>query len=1786
MALGSAASTSAKAAPIIEGYRLVEELASGDFSTLVYRGVRQADEAPVVLKLLRKACATALERANFQWEYDLLRNLGIPGIVHVYDLIFYEGCPVIVLEDKGGQSLADALKKRPFALGEALEYAVQLAGTLDQLHRAGTLHGGLRPSCIVLSKAGQAILTDFSHSTDHAGLRPAPRAVGLLVGRLAYISPEQTGRMNRSVDDRSDLYSLGVTLYQMLTGAVPFSGNDPLALIYAHLATPPTPPSEASPAIPNVLSALIIKLLAKNAEDRYQSAFGLKADLEECLQQWRTTGSIRHFELGRRDLPRELRIPERLYGRDRESAVLTAAVDRASQGACELLLVSGPPGIGKTTLVNEVHRPLAQRRGSFISGKIDPLQRTVPYAAMAQALRSKIEQVLTSSASEVAVWRNRVLQALGPNAGVISEIVPELKRIIGEQAPAPPVSPREAQNQLYLAFRQFFQVLAHPEDPLVLFLDDIQWADTALLGLMHSVLSVSNLSLLVIGAYRENEVSSVHPLVQTVDEIRKEGGRVTEVRLAQLGAAHIAQLTSDTLACSIEAAQPLAKLILEKTDGNPFFVREFFRTLQQGGHLSFDPDSGRWAWNVDRLEALHITSNVVDLVAQRVRQLSETTRRTVEAAAVFGARFELGLVAELTGMTSQASALALREAIRERVVVPLDDAHHLAERVRSGGDEKLRFEYRFAHDRIHQAAYSILTASERESLHLRLARLLSAHSPQNGIDPTFEIANQLYLARGLINGTAGQDEIAQINLTAGRKARAASAFATASEYYRRGIEAAGDEAWTRDYALARDLRLEGAEAADLSGDVEHATLWTASVIERIATELDRVRAYEVRVTAAIARGEPDTAVAEGLKLLTLLGVRIPAKPTKRDILQKFVATKIVLGFRRVESLAQLPVMTDERDLAKMRLLQIVMTAAYTARPEVFAAVVFESVILSVRRGNSPLAAQAYLAYGIILCGVIGDVATGYKFGELALTLLEHFDARSLRPRALFLFNGFISHWRNHYRESFAPLREAYQLGLESGDFHFAGLAAFDYTFQAYWSGESLTNLERELASFVEVFRSLNQEINVQLLNMYRQAILNIIAGGVTPARLSGECYDEDAIAPALEATHNINALCQLHLHKMILAYLFGRHEEAASQSAKVSEYLEGLTATQGVPIYYYYSALNDLALAGNRFGRREKASVQVAIKKLRKWAAMAPMNYAHRVHLMEAELARVLGRNTAAREHYDKAILLATQHQFLNDAALASELAGRCHSDWGLTHLAQSYLRDAHHDYLQWGADALVRQIEVRFPQFIARPGLALSGSSGGFPQTGGPELDLTSVLRTSQVISSEIELKPLVRSLMTVAMENSGARRACLLFEREHRWFIEAEVTADHPEVTVQAEPADIVLNARPRLPLSIINFVIHTRESILLDDATADPRFGRDPYFIQRGPHSVLCAPLVKQGRITGVLYLENEMIRGAFTPGRLGLLNHMAAQAAISVDNARLYSDIRELNTAYQRFVPRQFLGILDRRAITDVVLGDRAQREMTVLFSDIRQFTRLSEAMAPDETFAFINRYLGRMVPAIESHHGIVDKYLGDAVMALFPRQADDALEAAIAMLHALAQLNEDLRAEERAPLQIGIGLHYGQLMMGTVGVRGRMDATVIGDAVNVASRIQNSTRAYGLSLLLTAQVRDRLEFPGHFALREIDRVRVVGREEPVILFESFDADAPAVGLAKREDTPLLAGMIDNYRRRRFDDAAACAQRILARTPDDMVARLYMARCENIAHAGLPENWDGVGSLGQK
>jgi class 3 adenylate cyclase/GAF domain-containing protein len=576
------------------------------------------------------------------------------------------------------------------------------------------------------------------------------------------------------------------------------------------------------------------------------------------------------------------------------------------------------------------------------------------------------------------------------------------------------------------------------------------------------------------------------------------------------------------------------------------------------------------------------------------------------------------------------------------------------------------------------------------------------------------------------------------------------------------------------------------------------------------------------------------------------------------------------------------------------------------------------------------------------------------------------------------------------------------------------------------------------------------------------------------------------------------------------------------------------------------------------------------------------MNYAHRVHLLEAELARVLGRHAEARDHYDRAIRLARQNRFLNDVALASELAGRYFDRLDMAHLARAYLRDAHAEYRHWGAHALARQLATAFPQYLADAAANTPQGEQVAAASGGPVVDLRSVLEASRAISGEMELEPLLRRLMQVVMENSGARRVCLALERNGQLFVEAEVTVGAAEVALRSVPIDTLRDGLPLLPLRIVNFVIHTQDSVLLDDALADPRFNRDPYVMRTRPHSVLCAPLLRQGRLTGVIYLENEISRGVFTPARLGLLNHVVAQAAISVDNVRLYDDVRTINSAYQRFVPQQFLGILGRSDITEVTLGDRVEREMTVLFADLRQFTQLTQRVGLERIFTIVNRYLGQMVPAVEAHEGIVDKFVGDAIMALFPRQADDALHAAIAMLRSLAELNAALAAEGQDPLWIGIGLHYGKLMMGTVGVPGRMDATVIGDAVNVASRIQGLTRHYGLPLILTSDVRDRLEFPARFDLREIDRVRVKGRAGPVDVFEAFDTDTPEMRFAKRRHIPLLAELTNHYRQGRFAAAASCARVMMQQVPDDMIAGMYLARCEGAASA--PANWDGTWAAG--
>lgn len=1487
----------------IAGYHIKEQIYESRHS-LVYRACQGEENLPVILKMLKQAYPPPKKIAAFKREYELTRSLRLAGVIRAYSLATDQHRPVMVLEDFGGESLTWILQSRRFSLDEILSLALRIADILGQVHRHQVTHNDVNPSNLILNPTtGQLKLIDFGIATRLARENLTPSHPIGLEGTLAYMSPEQTGRMNRAVDYRTDFYSIGVTLYELLTGRLPFPITDALALVHAHIAQQPPSPHEIVPDVPHSLSAIVMKLLAKNAKDRYQSAEGLIADLEECLRQWRTSGEMTTFPLGQQDVMDWFHIPQKLYGREREIDTLLDAFTRVSKGACELMLMSGQAGVGKTALVQELYKSFTLRHGYFIAGKFDQFQKNTPYASLVQAFRSLIRQILTESEEQIAAWRTALTAAVGANLQVVIDVVPEVELVVGQQPMVSSLPSVEARNRFHLAFQNFIHVFTGPGHPLVLFLDDLQWADTASLQLLRLLMTApENRSLLVICAYRDNEVTGGHPVQVTLDNIRGDGGTVSHVALRPLRLLDVQQITADTLTCSLETATPLAELVFTKTAGNPFFIGELLKSLYTAHLLSFEERTGEWRWDVAHIRARNITDNVVELMVDRMQKLGAETQEVLKLAACLGNQFNLRTLATVHEKPVQEIARNLWPALREELVLPLSDTYKLVDLTVQELDGETLVEYKFAHDKIQQAAYSLISEADRQAVHWRVGQLLLHSTPrvEQG-SRIFAIVNHLNLGRESIQHDSEQSELATLNLQAGKRAKVAAAYEPAFRYLQTGMELLAQDAWERQYDLALTLHVEAAEVAYLGGDFQQMNHLTAIALQRAKTLLDKIKAYEVMLHSYSAQNKLVEGVKTGLQVLAILGERFPSEPNQADILHGLEKTQQTLAGRRVEELIHLPVMTDPYAIAAIRILAGMIHLSFAAFPRLFPLIVFRMVHLSVIHGNAPLSAHAYATYGIILCAA-GEIEAGYQFGSLASHLVERLNVRELKASVTYMVQTFIRHWKEHLSLTLQPLLEGYQTGLETGDLMFGALDVQGYCFQSYWLGTELTELEREMKKYSEIMHRLKQDPALNINEIYRQVVLNLLDRSADPCLLIGESYNEEEALLLRLRANDANTMCFIYSSKLVLSYLFHKYSQAVEYAEIAEKYLEGLLGTAAIPGFHLYDSLARLAVFSEaREAERETILEKVTAnqRKMNLWAQHAPMNYLHKFHLVEAERARVAGNDRDAREFYDLAIDLAREHGFVHEEALANELAANFYLARGQTRLAYYYLREAHYAYTRWGATAKVKDMDLRYPKFWTSADMNFSRNlasttSSNTEHYSSSAFDFTSVIKASQAISREIVLDQLLTSLMKILIENTGAQRGLLLLEREGHLVIEAEGALAGDAVTLwQSVPVETSAD----IPLAIIHYVERTKESVVLSEAMQEPVFANDPYFIKRRPKSILCVPLIKQGKLIGIVYLENNLTTGAFTADRLAIVNVLAAEAVISIENARLYQSLEK-------------------------------------------------------------------------------------------------------------------------------------------------------------------------------------------------------------------------------------------------------------------------------------------------
>jgi PAS domain S-box-containing protein len=1440
---------------------------------------------------------TPLSLNRLAHEYSLKDALDGAWAARPLELVRERARTMLVLEDSGGEPLHRILGP-PMEVGTFLPLAVGVAMALGHVHERGLVHKEIKPANILINRASAEVrLTGFGIASRLPRQRQSPEPLEFIEGTLAYMAPEQTGRMNRSIDSRSDLYSFGVTLYQMLTGQLPFTASDAMEWVHCHIARKPTPPSDRSKSIPASLSTIVMKLLAKTAEERYQTAAGVESDLRRCLSEWEAHGHIGEFPIGEHDTPDRLLVPEKLYGREREIGALLASFGQvAANGTPELVLVSGYSGIGKSAVVNELHKALVVPRGHFASGKFDQYQRDIPYATLAQAFRALIRQILSKSDEEADLWREAVRDAVAPNGQLIVNLIPELRWLIGEQPPVPELPPQEEERRFHATFRSFLGVFARKEHPLALFLDDLQWLDTATLKLIEHLITHPDVRhLLLVGAFRDNELSPAHPLMRTLDAIRQTRAIVRHIELAPLSLGDMTELVAETLHCEHRAAAQLARLVHQKTLGNPFFAIQFLTALREEHLLEFDAQQGIWTWDLDRIQARGFTDNVVDLMVGKLERLSAGTQEILKQLACLGSSAEVATLAIVQGTPEEEVHADLWDAVRLELIMRLEHS------------------YKFVHDRVQEAAYSLIPEKLRAAAHLRVGRLLAAHTSREMREQAiFEIVNQLNRGATLIASADEREQLAELNLTAGRRARASSAYASALNYFSAGAAPLADDCWERRHELIFALEWHRAECEFLTGKIAAATERLTTLSSRAAGTVERATVACLHVNLFMILNQSDRAVTVCLDYLRHLGVDWSPHPTKEEARREYERIWSQLGSRKIEELIDLPLMSDPASRATLDVLTMALLPAKFTDANLYSLAICWAVNLSLERGNSDGSCIPYASLGVIAGPHFGHYKAGFHFGRIGYELVDKRGLNRFQARTYVIFGNHVMPWTKHVRASRDLLRQAFEAANRIGDLAYALVTCENLNTNLLAAGEPLGEVQREAENGLEIAQ--NARFGFAIDTIRPQLGLIRTLRGLTPKFGSFDegQFDELAFANRL-AGDPVMALpaCCYWIRKLQASFSAGEYESAVDVSLKAQPLLWTLTSTFETAEYHFYSALSRAALCNTPYPDRRRQHFEALTahhRQLEVWAENCPANFETRAALVGAEIARIVGRELDAEHLYERAIRSAQANGFVHNEALANELAASFYAARGFEKIAHIYLRDARHCYLCWGADGKVRQLDQLYPQLR---GQAPASGATSTMAASVEHLDLETVIKVSQAVSGEIVLEKLIDTLMRIAIEHAGAERGLLILPRGAEQRIEAEATTSGDTIIVRLREAPL---AAAVLPESIIHYVVHTRESVILDDASTQNQFSADEYISQQRCRSILCLPLIKQGTLIGVLYLENKLLPNVFTPTRVAVLELLASQAAISLENTRLYADLEEREARIRRLVDANIMGVI--------------------------------------------------------------------------------------------------------------------------------------------------------------------------------------------------------------------------------------------------------------------------------
>ncbi len=1487
----------------LHGYRIKEEIFKS-YNSTVFRANRDSDNTAVIIKLLNNEYPSEKELSDFKREFEITKKLKGNGIITVYNIEKFNNSLAIIMEDFGGESISRSLKSIELDLHERLSLAIKITDSLMQIHQQNIIHKDINPANIVWDNNADVVkIIDFGISTELK--REISQCINLktLEGTIPYISPEQTGRMNRPVDSRSDLYSLGITFYELFTGTLPFDSEDEVEIVYSHIAKIPIPPIEKKHEIPQILSDIISKLITKTAEERYQSALGLKKDLEFCQKMINSKGRVENFTLGQNDMNDKFQIPHKLYGREEEIDMLISSFERVAKGSSEIIFTSGYSGIGKSALINEISKPIAGKKGYFISGKYDQLERNIPYYAITQAFRELISQLLTEPQHNLNIWKRNLLDTLGNNAQVIVNIIPELEQIIGSQPPMIELNPVEAQNRFQMTFCAFVKAFAHQEHPLVVFLDDLQWSDLSTLDLLKYLFWSGNAQhIMFIVAYRENEVKSGHPLLQFIEELKSNYQNsllsINYLTLKPLNNSVVNQLVADTLHRDPEETESLTKIIFQKTKGNPFFTNQVIYSLYCQGAFTFIAETGKWDWNLEKVQKAEISDNVVDFLIKSLELLPAKTIEILKFASCIGNKFNLSTIASICDQSVSSLGKKLWIALEKELVFPLDDNYRYINIEKAPSGIEMRF--CFVHDRVRQAAYTLIADNEKPVMHLKIGQeYLKASFQSESMNNIFDIVNQMNSGRELIKDKNERNELSDLNFRAGKMAKKSTAFSTASNYFEISKSLLSEEEWELLPDKRFNLSIEHATAALLSGDYNKANAICEYLSKVAVNILERGAISNIKVLILEFQGKQSEAVDEIRNVLRLFDIKLPenSQEINQGIQEGIGKMQMHISKTPVEELVNLPEMKDPQKLMIMQLLFQVVPPALQTNPPLYILASLMMFDLSLTYGVTVFSSKCFGDCGVIQGSILSDYQTGHRLGESAFAIIKRFKADSLKPAVYFIFT-YISHWRVHYDESLKYYDMSYKIGLDTGDVLHAAYAIAHKVHLQINTGKYLNDCKKETENAITFLKQSKIAMPLLLAKIVDLSIQKFQTVSQQNSDIDFEKQDKEMLT-VIENSHNLPFLGRFFQYNTFINFIHENMAAAEKWNQMAESVIFAGMSDFPIPDHYLFQGLiiiEKWSILSDEEKNKAKDKLLEIQKRMEYWANNCPANFAHKYYLLSAKIAitQIQSLETITG-FFDKSISTIGKNDFIHMRALSNELQGNFWLEKGNETIGKAFIREAHYFYNQWGALQKVALLEKKYSHYFAtlddnhRKTTKSHTTTGSF-------IDLTSILKSTQAISSEIKIEKLLTTLISIIIENAGAQHGCLLLvkEKDDRLYIEALQNIQTGKIQVMQS---IPYTESNELCQEIVQYVARTRENVIINDACSEGKFQKSPYILKNKIKSVLCMPVIYQNSLKGVVYLENNLADNVFTLERLEILKILSSQTSISIDNARLYENMEE-------------------------------------------------------------------------------------------------------------------------------------------------------------------------------------------------------------------------------------------------------------------------------------------------